>query len=785
MPTLSQLLAGMPPNQDAFGDYFGFINQSLEVIKKLKVEPVCDWKRLAKGEYELCPPNGTRDPGAWEEQVRGAMRMAGTGLSVYHIKLDDLEVRYGQYFIPSKLRDEAACEVHECDADDLSVTITPGPAEDEILFLELDDRNLRAQKNALQTLQKNSKPAHLSLLQLFSTEGTTETAWPPFFRNQAQISNWKVLDPNYPGAQAQMEFIKAAMQTPDFVLLKGPPGSGKTTAISELVLQMAAQRPLARILLTASTHVAIDNVLEKLAKFAGQVTCIRIASEQTSSRVENPEVKGMLLKNFVEKEKARLLAYHSSPSEAPAKAFRALLDSAEGSAALKEVLLLSATLAAGTPQGILSHPAIKQKAQEGYAMPPCFFDMIIVDEASKTSLLEFLIPAVHARTWVIVGDDRQLPPYMGRPDVTAGLTALSPQSSDRDIEQTAGQLVRWREGFFQQLDTHELEIADPPLEQAARLMRKICLPSIYGLLSQGHGLDDQRTPLARGLPEGAKLIRSFALTHQNRMHPEISAFPRDAFYPTKKGAKGPLLQDSPAVLSRRWPLADLFNNHRSVWLDIPTPAQPQSGQGANRGETNPAEAYAIARYLLLASQRHPTASLAVICFYKAQRNLIRRMLTELAKEGGRALPEGIEFLTVDSCQGREADMVFVSFTLARGSRFVRDPNRLNVAITRARHQLVLVGNHGEMSRPTSKFGEERNYLHELALHHARRKYSPTEILADFSAYQKRAKPASGNHHRPRSKPTGNLRPKHPTRNPPPPGRLDNPFEGLDPNDFRR
>ncbi len=784
MPTLSQLLAGMPPNQDAFGDYFSFINQSLEVIKKLKVEPVCDWKRLAKGEYELCPPDGTPHPAAWEQQVRRAMRMAGTGLSVYHIKPDDLEVRNGQYFIPSKLRDDAACEVHECDADELSVTITPGPSDDEILFLELDDRNLRAQKNALQTLQKNPKPAHLSLLQLFSSEGTTETAWPPFFKNHAQIPDWKILDSSYPGAQAQIDFVKAAMQTPDFVLLKGPPGSGKTTAISELVLQMAAQRPLARILLTASTHVAIDNVLEKLAKFSGQVTCIRIASEQTSGRVEHPEVKGMLLKNFVNKEKDRLLAYHSSPPDAPAKAFRALLDSADGSATLKDVLLLSATLAAGTPQGILSHPAIRQKAEDGYAMPPCFFDMIIVDEASKTSLLEFLIPAVHARTWVIVGDDRQLPPYMGRPDVTAGLTALSPQSADQDIEQTAGQLVRWRESFFQQLDAHKLEIADPRLEQAARLMRKICLPSIYGLLSQGHGLDNQTTPLARGLPEGAGLIRSFALTHQNRMHPEISAFPREAFYPAKKGTQGTLLQDSPTVLARRWPLADLFT-HRSIWLDIPTPPHAHSGQGPNRGESNPAEAYAVARYLLLANQRHPTASLAVICFYKAQRNLIREMVADLAKESGLSIPTGIEFLTVDSCQGREADMVFVSFTLARGSRFVRDPNRLNVAITRARHQLVLVGNHGEMSRQTSKFGEERNFLNELALQHTRRKHSPTEILADFSAYQKRAKPASGNHHRPRSKPPGDIRPNHPPRNPPPPGRLDNPFEGLDPNDFRR
>ena len=784
MATLSQLLSTTPPDPDAFGDYFSFIDRSLKVIQDIRVQPICEWDKMGGNEFELCPPAETPNPEAWVEQVRRALRMVGSSLSIYHVKPDQLEERYGRLQIPPGLREEAVCEVHECDPDELCVTLTPGPADDEVLFIEIDDRNLRAQKNALQTLQKNTKPAHRGLLNLFSRNGSTEDAWAPFFKQHAQIDDWKILNPAYPGAQAQMDFIKAAMQTPDFVLLKGPPGSGKTTAISELVLQMAIRRPLARILLTASTHVAIDNVLEKIAKYADQVTCIRIASEQTAGRVEQPEVKAMLLKNVVAQERARLTAYHSSPTSPAEKAFRALLDSSDGANALKQVILASATLAAGTPQGILSHPAIKQRPEDGYAMPPCFFDMIIVDEASKTSLLEFLIPAVHAQTWVIVGDDRQLPPYMGRPDVAAGLRALSPESSDADIDQTAGQLVRWRENFFQQLDSHKLTLPDPRLEQAARLMRKICLPSIYGLLSQGHGLDDLPIPLTLGLPAGARSIRSFALTHQNRMHPDISAFPREAFYSPGRSAKEPLLLDSPIVHDRPWPLADLFP-HRSIWLDIPTPSADDTPQRSQRGESNAAEAYAIARYLLLISQRQPTASLAVICFYKAQRNLIRNILHELADENGVAVPASIEYLTVDSCQGREADVVFVSFTLARGSRFVRDPNRLNVAITRARHQLVLVGNHGEMTRHFPKWGEERNYLHQLALHHHPRKYSPTNLLADFRLYQGRAKKAQGKRPRAPHQPVHDGRSKHTPRNPPPPGRLDKPFDGLDPKNFSR
>jgi len=49
------------------------------------------------------------------------------------------------------------------------------------------------------------------------------------------------------------------MSTPNFMFLEGPPGSGKTTAISELIYQLLIRNK--RVLLVASTHVAVDNDL--------------------------------------------------------------------------------------------------------------------------------------------------------------------------------------------------------------------------------------------------------------------------------------------------------------------------------------------------------------------------------------------------------------------------------------------------------------------------------------------------------------------------------------------
>lgn len=69
-------------------------------------------------------------------------------------------------------------------------------------------------------------------------------------------------DETRPGTDEQRRFVEIALATPDFVLLEGPPSSGKTTAICELVLQLARQGK--RAMLCASTHVAVDNVLERL-----------------------------------------------------------------------------------------------------------------------------------------------------------------------------------------------------------------------------------------------------------------------------------------------------------------------------------------------------------------------------------------------------------------------------------------------------------------------------------------------------------------------------------------
>lgn len=78
--------------------------------------------------------------------------------------------------------------------------------------------------------------------------------------------------------------------------------------------------------------------------------------------------------------------------------------------------------------------------------------------------------------------------------------------------------------------------------------------------------------------------------------------------------------------------------------------------------------------------------IGIITPYRAQRDYIKELLKD----------DNIEVNTVDSFQGREKDVIVFTITSTRDMSFVEDENRLNVAFTRARRKLIVVGNAGSI-----------------------------------------------------------------------------------------
>ena len=207
----------------------------------------------------------------------------------------------------------------------------------------------------------------------------------------------------------------------------------------------------------------------------------------------------------------------------------------------------------------------------------------------------------------------------------------------------------------------------------------------------------------RILEDGDKWPRRVTLDQQYRMHPVLGSFISRNFYERfdaseKFGSGHPeseFTHDLPGV-----------GNQFAVWLDVPANRGGQRKNGTSW--TRPAEATAIAQQLRtwIESDAARNLSFGVISFYKAQAELVKRQLRELADDEKK-----VRVGTVDSFQGMEFDVVVLSMVrtvpepprAATGSREKQARNlfghlclynRLNVSMSRQKKLLVVAGDPG-------------------------------------------------------------------------------------------
>ena len=182
---------------------------------------------------------------------------------------------------------------------------------------------------------------------------------------------------------------------------------------------------------------------------------------------------------------------------------------------------------------------------------------------------------------------------------------------------------------------------------------------------------------------------------QYRMNPEISRFPSQKFYNSK-------IQNGSNVAEVDYRKPPFVLDGRP-YIFVNTVGGEE--QGAGGSYRNHAEAKTIVHLVEQLRDRalacnnpgpwYSTDRIRIITFYQGQVGLLKRLLRD------RGFGDKVVVATVDSSQGCEADVVLVSFVRsphrdglgARGAAgFLTDDRRMNVALTRARYQLVCVGN---------------------------------------------------------------------------------------------
>jgi ATP-dependent RNA/DNA helicase IGHMBP2 len=183
------------------------------------------------------------------------------------------------------------------------------------------------------------------------------------------------------------------------------------------------------------------------------------------------------------------------------------------------------------------------------------------------------------------------------------------------------------------------------------------------------------------------------LDEQYRMNKEIMAYSSAVFYENKLNAH-------PSVADRV-----LFSGDAALEF-IDTAGCGFSEKRESMSISNPEEAAFLLKLLARLAQQleeyyspadYPT--IGVVSPYKEQVNLLKEQwqhVTELKKHADR-----ISVNTIDSFQGQERDIIFISMTRSNDEGqvgFLSDIRRMNVAMTRAKKKLVIVGDSGTLSQ---------------------------------------------------------------------------------------
>jgi ribosomal protein S1 len=483
-------------------------------------------------------------------------------------------------------------------------------------------------------------------------------------------------------SDSQAKALKMALGGSQITLIQGPPGTGKSTVIVDIIRNLVKLHK--KVLVCTQSVAPVEELYYKLSGRRGgkvlssprevnesPLRCAYLRDDESieiSGSVEEHRqaIKDMMLlvnhlkcvnvsssENALEELKKVRESFDSRHkvecSEVSRKfakdilplydnvmdilnEYRTALDKedVENFASEHRTLNLEAVdVVFGTCVGVGVNPILKD----------LHFDTLIIDEAGKANYAESLVSMMMADEYILVGDDKQLPPYTN--------------------SELVKELAEKRRLNLEQADEDE-NCELPSIEALTEDIMEDVGKSLFG-------------DLKPRLPESHQIM----LSKQFRMHPEIGDFVSKLFYEGK-------VQSVPKAADRTLNIEGL--EHPILFID--TSGMGKEARESRQGMSlyNDGEIQVIEEKLLpmLEAALDAGKSVGILSPYGAQ---VQRMKNRFSKLSHH-------IFTIDSIQGEEYDIVVFSFvrnTRFGSLNFVDDLRRLNVSFSRAKCNLIMVG----------------------------------------------------------------------------------------------
>ncbi len=415
---------------------------------------------------------------------------------------------------------------------------------------------------------------------------------------------------------SQESAVRFALSAKDLAIIHGPPGTGKTTTVVELIVQAIARGE--KVLACAPSNTAVDNLLERL-----------VAARQKVVRVGHPARVNELLRDYTLDAKVQdheamkivreMLREAENLFRRAGRFTRAKPAPGEKQAMRREARQLKADAR------LLEQQAVENVLDRADVVCATStfnediigdrdFNLVVIDEACQSTEPGCWIPALRAGRIVLAGDHCQLPP-----------TVLSKQAAEEGLQLS----------LLERLVDH------------------------YG-----------ETILRR-------------LDEQYRMHSDIMVFSSGHFYEgtlrAHESVSAHVLADLPHVTETPLTIEPVS------FIDTAGSGREEEIEPDGLSKRNTSEGELVLKKVRqLRDAGLAAQDIAVIAPYAAQ----VRWLRENADSGR------LEVDTVDGFQGREKEAVVISCVRSNADGeigFLADARRMNVALTRARRKLIVIG----------------------------------------------------------------------------------------------
>lgn len=504
-------------------------------------------------------------------------------------------------------------------------------------------------------------------------------AFTRFTGDHPALSGWlRSSRPSVPfrhNPQPREHLEDAILATRGIFAVQGPPGTGKTHLATEVVRRFLARAPGGRVLVCAKEHFALDHILRKIDT-ALRRDQVPFRAWRSVSLARRRRSRGEVDETWQSPAVTRDLGGRRWTPQAAVWATWQATTSALHDQRLARLGQEAANLFFATTMDASIVELLGQRS----------FDLVIVEEAGKCYPSELLHALCLGNTCLMIGDQRQLPPYQEgrtREAVESWQAALDRAARDPRVRTS----MRARFGaVFDELDAlMKFDGAVGAEEQA--WLRPFEL--LFDRLTTRHRLEEQfrlEAPLSRVV---GTVFYDRPFVH--RKHELVEC----------------------GVLDGR-PLGDVIPSELDVpmlWIDIPHMIdQPDATEdAAKRGvRDNAFEVQVVADYLARLEPGAPI-DLVILTPYNDQKRLLLddRDLRVLCDRLARAPFEQV-VRTTDEYQGREAELTVISLVRnnslgARAWGFMAEPERLNVMFSRSRFRQVIVGCSAHIRRHADEY----------------------------------------------------------------------------------